>query len=167
MSDKVIARMPIQASNVKKGTYCILKNRPCKVAEVKTSKTGKHGHAKANITGICLLTGQKCNEVHPASHSLVEFKLSKTDFLVTAVEDAGDDGKKKFYVLDDDSNEVLIFSKPASEDCKGSELAAALAANPDKSFSVCLIRAPVQIGDNEFVDEELIESFKEDRAVGV
>lgn len=162
MSEKVIARMPIQASNVKKGTYCILKNRPCKVAEVRTSKTGKHGHAKANITGVCVLTGQKCNEVHPASHSLVEFKLEKVDFLVMSVEDF--DGRKKFKILTEENEEVDLYSNPANEDCKGGELAALVAANPDKSYTVTVIRAPVEIGDNEFRDEELIESFKEDRA---
>lgn len=163
MSDKQVARMPIQASSVKKGTFCILKGRPCKVAEVKTSKTGKHGHAKANITGVCVLTGQKCNEVHPASHSLVEFKLQKIDYMVTAVEDH-EDAKKKISVLDEDNNELFFFSNPASEDCKGGELAAAVAANPEKGYSICVIRAPVEISDNEFKDEELIESFREDKA---
>jgi translation initiation factor 5A len=162
MSDKQVAHMPIQASSVKKGTYCILKGRPCKVAEVKTSKTGKHGHAKANITGVCVLTAQKCNEVHPASHALVEFKLQKIDYLVTSVESY--EGAWKILALDDSNEEVFFFSNPSNEDCKGAELAAAVQANTDKSFSVCVIRAPVEIGDNDFRDEELIESFREDKA---
>ena len=39
---------PAQASSVRKGGHIIIKNRPCKVVEMSTSKTGKHGHAKVN-----------------------------------------------------------------------------------------------------------------------
>ena len=162
MSDKQVQRMPIQASSVKKGTYCILKNRPCKVLEVKTSKTGKHGHAKANITGTCVLTDQKCNEVHPASHNLTEFKLQKLDYLVTTVDKH--DQQWKITALDEDNNEVVFFSNPNSENCKGQELADSVAANPEKGYQICVIRAPVEVSENEFVDQELIESFREDKA---
>ena len=46
---------PIRAGELKKGMYAILKEKPCKVIEITTSKTGKHGHAKANITGIDII----------------------------------------------------------------------------------------------------------------
>ena len=46
---------PIRAGEVKKGMVVNLKGFPCKVIEVTTSKTGKHGHAKANITGTDIL----------------------------------------------------------------------------------------------------------------
>ena len=36
-----------------------LKEKPCKIIDITTSKTGKHGHAKANITGIDIFTGKK------------------------------------------------------------------------------------------------------------
>ena len=37
---------PCQASAIRKNGHIIIKNRPCKVVEMSTSKTGKHGHAK-------------------------------------------------------------------------------------------------------------------------
>ena len=37
----------------------MLKGFPCKVIEYITSKTGKHGHAKAKITGLDIFTGKK------------------------------------------------------------------------------------------------------------
>merc|ERR1711934_607252 len=40
--------VPIRAGEVRKGGYVMLKGKPCKVVEVSISKTGKHGHAKAN-----------------------------------------------------------------------------------------------------------------------
>merc|ERR1712130_596451 len=40
---------PAQCSSIKKGGYVVIKDRPCKVVETSTSKTGKHGHAKVNM----------------------------------------------------------------------------------------------------------------------
>ena len=38
--------IPKQCSSLKKGEYVMLKGKPCKISEMSTSKTGKHGHAK-------------------------------------------------------------------------------------------------------------------------
>ena len=61
---------PMQAGSVKKNAYCILKGRPCKVVDIATSKTGKHGHAKARFTGIDIFTGNKLEDMCPTSHNM-------------------------------------------------------------------------------------------------
>ena len=55
VSEKVY---PIRAGEVKKGMIVLLKGFPCKVIEVTTSKTGKHGHAKVSGTGGGWLCGR-------------------------------------------------------------------------------------------------------------
>eukprot|EP00439_Symbiodinium_sp_Y106_P011788 s7301_g1.t2 len=61
---------PQQAGEVRKGSHLMIKGRPCKCVEVSTSKTGKHGHAKAHIVAIDIFTGKKMEDLCPVSHNL-------------------------------------------------------------------------------------------------
>jgi len=47
--------VPQQCSALRKNGYVVLKGRPCKIVDMSTSKTGKHGHAKVRITYVWLL----------------------------------------------------------------------------------------------------------------
>ena len=60
---------PSEAGQIKKGGYIMIKGRPCKVVNVSTSKTGKHGHAKANFTAIDIFNGKKVEDVVPTTHT--------------------------------------------------------------------------------------------------
>ena len=75
--------VPIRAGEVKKGGFVLLKEKPCKVISVTTSKTGKHGHAKAAITGIDVFTGKKYVDVCPTSHNMTAPVLSRSEWQVT------------------------------------------------------------------------------------
>merc|ERR1739842_132325 len=47
-----------------------IKGKACKCIEMATSKTGKHGHAKAHIVALDIFTGKKYEDLCPTSHNL-------------------------------------------------------------------------------------------------
>ena len=50
---------PQQCSALRKNGHVVIKGRPCKIVEMSTSKTGKHGHAKVQnhfTPYLCLLS---------------------------------------------------------------------------------------------------------------
>mmetsp|Transcript_3611 Transcript_3611/g.7445 ORF Transcript_3611/g.7445 Transcript_3611/m.7445 type:complete len:158 (-) Transcript_3611:801-1274(-) len=79
--------IPISAGSCKKGAYVVLKGNPCKIIEISTSKTGKHGHAKASITGIDIFTGKKYQDIAPTSHNLMQPIISRKDYHLIQIEE--------------------------------------------------------------------------------
>merc|ERR1711885_34561 len=61
---------PAEAGTLRKGSHVMIKGHPCKVAEVTTSKTGKHGHAKAHIVALDIFTSKKYEDLCPTSHNV-------------------------------------------------------------------------------------------------
>ena len=92
--------IPIKAGSCKKGVRVMIKGFPCKVIEVSTSKTGKHGHAKVNITGIDIFSGKKYQESSPTSHNLMQPVITKEDYQLIELDD------DNFLTLLDDNGSV-------------------------------------------------------------
>merc|ERR1719353_2747553 len=61
--------VPMQAGSVRKGGYIVIKGKACKVIDVSTSKTGKHGHAKCHFVAEDIFSGKKMEDLVPASHT--------------------------------------------------------------------------------------------------
>ncbi|BAM39375.1 eukaryotic translation initiation factor [Theileria orientalis strain Shintoku] len=81
--------VPVQAGSIKKNSFVMIKGHPCKVVEYSTSKTGKHGHAKANITGIDIFTGKKYEDICPTSHNMDVPHVKRTEIQLIGIEDDG------------------------------------------------------------------------------
>jgi translation initiation factor 5A len=58
----------------------VINNRPVKIVEYTTSKTGKHGHAKAHIIGIDIFTGKKLEELCPTTHNMDVPNVTRTEY---------------------------------------------------------------------------------------
>uniref|UniRef100_A0A9I9D2S4 Eukaryotic translation initiation factor 5A n=1 Tax=Cucumis melo TaxID=3656 RepID=A0A9I9D2S4_CUCME len=96
---------PQQAGTIRKNGYIVIKGRPCKVVEVSTSKTGKHGHAKCHFVGIDIFTAKKLEDIVPSSHncdiSLLtdsgstkdDLRLPTDDNLLSQIKDGFAEGK--------------------------------------------------------------------------
>jgi len=84
----------IDATEIRNGTNIIVEGIPCTVKNIDISKTGKHGHSKARIEAVGIITGQKKVFVVPGHEKievpLVEKRkaqvLSKLDDKVSAMD---------------------------------------------------------------------------------
>jgi len=80
---------PMQAGSVRKGTVVLLKGHPCKVMDIATAKTGKHGSAKAKMTGIDIFTNNKYEEIYPTSHNIDVPHISRIEYTLVDITDEG------------------------------------------------------------------------------
>ena len=80
---------PVECGTIKKGSYMVFSGRPCKVVGYTTAKTGKHGHAKANITGIDIFTGKKYEDSLPTSHNVEVPNIKRTPYTAIDVDADG------------------------------------------------------------------------------
>eukprot|EP01084_Bolivina_argentea_P220802 374128_1 len=84
------ALLPSTGGAIKKGGFIQIKGHPCKCVDVTTSKTGKHGHAKAKITGIDIFTQKKYELVESTTHAVYVPDVKKEEVEVINVSlDAG------------------------------------------------------------------------------
>jgi translation initiation factor 5A len=102
---------PTSAGALKKGSYVLLKGWPCKVTDIKTSKTGKHGHAKCNITGKCILNGKSYNEVQPSHAHMSEPLVTISEYQVLYI----DEDEGTISCLDQNDEEYTLSLLPEEE----------------------------------------------------
>merc|ERR1711977_216706 len=76
----------VEAGQIRKGGYIMVKGKACKVKDVSVSKTGKHGHAKCKFSASCIFTGATCEELCPSTHSIAVPFVKKSDFRVMGLE---------------------------------------------------------------------------------
>merc|ERR1712167_158994 len=80
------ATVSTEAGQIRKGGHIMIKGKPCKVRDVSTSKTGKHGHAKCKFAATCIFTGASCEELCPSTHSIGVPFVKKMDYQVMGLD---------------------------------------------------------------------------------
>ncbi|BFU21109.1 translation initiation factor eIF-5A, putative [Entamoeba histolytica HM-1:IMSS-B] len=78
---------PCQCSALRKGGYVVIKGRPCKVFEMSTSKTGKHGHAKVTYAGYDIFTGKRLDDSCPSTHNVEVPEVKRTEYSLVGIND--------------------------------------------------------------------------------
>ncbi|KAI5926213.1 eukaryotic translation initiation factor 5A [Camillea tinctor] len=115
---------PIQCSALRKNGFVVIKGRPCKIVDMSTSKTGKHGHAKVHLVGIDIFTSKKLEELCPSTHNMDVPEVKKERWTLINIDDGflnlvDNDGKEKNYVKvpEGELGEKIQEAFDADKDC--------------------------------------------------
>ncbi|KAI6030292.1 initiation factor 5a [Pisolithus marmoratus] len=133
---------PMQCSALRKNGHVVIKGRPCKIVEMSTSKTGKHGHAKVHLVGIDIFTAKKLEEICPSTHNMDVPNVQRKEFQLVNIEDGF------LNLMSQDFNSKDDVKVP--EDPLGKEIKEAF--KEDKDLLITVVSA---------MNEEAAISFKE------
>lgn len=110
---------------------------PCKIIDVTTSKTGKHGHAKAHITCTDIFTDKKYEINEPTSHNLMCPNVEKDEYPLV---DMDEEGRVTYMEKNGDYNDTLVI-EPTTELYK---IIKGDLSNPDNNILVSVTSAMKQ-----------------------
>ena len=98
----------IEATEIRVGTNIIVDGIPCTVKNIDISKTGKHGHSKARIEAVGIITGQKKVFVSPGHDKFeVPFVDKRKAQVLSIAEKANVMDLENFETFDIDCSEEL------------------------------------------------------------
>ena len=141
------ATIPMEAGQIKKGGYMMIKGRPCKVINISVSKTGKHGHAKCNFTATDIFTGKKLEDMVPSTHGTTVPIVNKTEWEIIDIDE--DDA---LTLMDEGGNQKVDVNLPTVPEGFGEEIRAAWNGGENT----------VMVTVQEAVGEEAVISFKKE-----
>jgi translation initiation factor 5A len=81
------ATYPMQCSALRKGGHVVIKGRPCKIVDMSTSKTGKHGHAKVHLVAIDIFTNKKLEDLSPSTHNMDVPNVTRNEYTLINIDE--------------------------------------------------------------------------------
>eukprot|EP01114_Cavostelium_apophysatum_P014929 TRINITY_DN397_c0_g1_i1.p1 TRINITY_DN397_c0_g1~~TRINITY_DN397_c0_g1_i1.p1 ORF type:complete len:157 (-),score=43.86 TRINITY_DN397_c0_g1_i1:224-694(-) len=120
---------PMQCSALRKGGYVVIKGYPCKIVDMSTSKTGKHGHAKVHLVAVDIFTGKKVEDLSPSTHNMDVPEVVRSEYTLL---DISDDGFASLM----DANGAMKDDLKVPEGEVGDQIKEDFAAGKDLTVSV-------------------------------
>eukprot|EP00985_Skeletonema_marinoi_P000857 scaffold351_cov89-Skeletonema_marinoi.AAC.4 len=111
------ATIPMEAGQIKKGGYIMIKGKPCKVLSISVSKTGKHGHAKCNFLAVDIFTGKKLEDMVPSSHGTTVPVVVRSEWEII---DIGEDDE--LTLMDEGGDQKTDVNLPGYPDTMAQEI---------------------------------------------
>merc|ERR1712205_88818 len=124
-----------EAGQIRKGGFIMIKGKACKVRDVSTSKTGKHGHAKCKFSAVDIFTGATREELCPSTHAIDQPFVTKKDYSIMGLEGdypqlMDEDGEMREdlalpnieYKTDDDNSIANMIKEMCAEVEGGAEI---------------------------------------------
>ena len=133
---------PMQCSALRKSGFVCIKGRPCKIIDMSTSKTGKHGHAKVHLVATDIFTGKKLEDLSPSTHNMECPNVKRTEYQLLDI----DDGFLSLMNMDGDTKDDV--KGPEGE--LGDQIQAAFDEGRDINVTIIAV-----------MQEEAVISFKD------
>lgn len=135
---------PMQCSALRKNGFVVIKGRPCKIVDMSTSKTGKHGHAKVHLVAIDIFTQKKLEDLSPSTHNMEVPVVKRNEFQLLDIDDGylslmNNDGDMKEDVR---APEGELGEKLQSDFDEGKELIVTIVSAMEEEACISYKEAP-------------------------
>jgi len=144
---------PMQCSALRKGGHVLIKKRPCKIIDMSTSKTGKHGHAKVHLIAEDIFTKKKLEDLSPSTHNMDVPNVTRKEYAFLTL----DDGFLNLYdEATGTTRDDIKMPEPISGDKDRTDMInriIELSEDDEKSGVVIIISA---MGENACIEAKIV-----------